>query len=157
MKTPIAVALAVSLTASPAAALSLASCAVGSTPVAFGTYDPTSGVPVASIGTVTVSCNLIVGVSLFVAYSITLSTGSGSYTQRTMHSGGMALGYNLYSSSSYGSVWGDGTGGSSPQSDAYLLGLGSTIKNYPIYGRIPASQIVGAGTYSDSIVVSVTY
>jgi spore coat protein U-like protein len=156
MKTPVVTILAVSLLASPAAA-SVAACTAGATAVAFGVYDPTSGVPLPSTGTVTVSCVLILGPPLTMAYTIALSAGGGSFAARKMHFGTPALSYNLYTTAGYAAVWGDGTGGSSLQSDSYLLGASGAIKNYSIFGRIPASQAIPAGVYTDAIVVTITY
>lgn len=156
MKAPIVAAVVLSLAASPAAA-SVAACTAGATAVAFGVYDPTSGAPVPSTGSVTVSCLLILGPPLTMAYTIALSAGSGSYAARAMHFGAPALAYNLYTTAGYGAVWGDGTGGSSLQSDSYPLNAGGAIKNYTIYGRIPASQSIPAGVYTDTIVITVAY
>jgi spore coat protein U-like protein len=32
-----------------------------------------------------------------------------------------------------------------------------TTKNYTVYGRIPSVQVVPAGTYGDTIVVTISY
>ncbi|HCI52412.1 MAG TPA: hypothetical protein DE312_03660 [Gallionella sp.] len=32
-----------------------------------------------------------------------------------------------------------------------------SIRNYTVYGRIPGNQAIPAGTYSDSIIVTLTY
>jgi spore coat protein U-like protein len=42
-------------------------------------------------------------------------------------------------------------------SDGYLLGLGGGVSPYPVYGRIPATQNVQAGSYADTIIVTLTY
>jgi spore coat protein U-like protein len=60
-------------------------------------------------------------------------------------------------SPAYGTVWGDGSGATSRVSDGYLLGLGGAVKNYTVYGRAPAMQNVGAATYTDAIIVTLTY
>lgn len=157
MKRLLALTLAVSLTTTPAMAVSLASCTTGASSVSFGTYDPLSGTPLVSAGSVNVSCSLILGFSLFVGYTIALSPGSGSYITRTMHSGGSTMIYNMYTTAAFGSVWGDGSAGTTLVADGYLLGLGGGLKNYPIFSRVPALQPLPAGMYSDSIVVTVSY
>jgi len=42
-------------------------------------------------------------------------------------------------------------------SDSYDLGLSAVIKDYSIYGRIPARQNSYVGNYSDTIIVTVNY
>ena len=80
-----------------------------------------------------------------------LSTGSGTYAARAMTSGSHQLLYNLYLDASYVTIWGDGTAGTGTLQD-------STNKNtYTIYGRIPALQNAWVGSYSDTIVVTITY
>ncbi len=146
------------LIANPAGAQSLASCGIAVTPIPFGTYDPTSPADVTPTGTVTAGCSLILGVSLFVAYSITMSPGSGSYTARKMTGTATPLYYNLYLNGAMTQVWGDGvSNGTGAQSEFYLLGVGGNIKNYTIFAKLPARQLVSAGGYADSITVTIAY
>ena len=80
----------------------------------------------------------------------------GTYpSARFMAYGGNHLGYNIYTSAGYATVWGDGTSGSSSQSYASLLALGSI--SYTAWGRLPAGQYVRAGSYDDQITVVVSY
>lgn len=133
-----------------------ATCTASATGVAFGNYDPTAATATTSTGQVTVSCNR--GFFQFVNYSIALSAGSGSFAGRTLIFGASTLSYQLYTDATYSTVWGDGSGGSATISDSYLLVFGNTIvRNYSVYGRIPADQWPPAGVYSDLIVVTVTY
>ncbi len=136
----------------------VSSCSVSATAVSFGTYDPTSPTALTPTGSISVSCQLISGVSLLVAYTITLSTGSGSYTARKMIGTATPLAYNLYLNSGMTQIWGDGvTGGTVSKSDGYLLGVGTVVLSYNVYGKMPAQQLVAAGGYSDTIVVSISY
>jgi spore coat protein U-like protein len=97
-------------------------------------------------------------ISILVSYSISLSAGnSGNSAARELRQSANILNYNLYSDPLRSSVW--GSGGSSV-SDSFLLSiLGIGVDRlYPIYGRIPAGQInAPAGSYSDSITVTVAY
>jgi spore coat protein U-like protein len=141
-----------------ASAASLSSCAASATAVAFGTYNPMTGTPNTSSGSISVTCSLISGLSLLVAYTISISTGSsGTYTQRKLFSGANSLGYNLYNGAGMVSVWGDGTGGTTTVSDGYLLGLGNVVQSYTVYGKMPAQQNPAAGTYIDNVTVTVSY
>lgn len=116
--------------------------------LAFGTYDPLSGSTTTGTSTVTVTC------TQDAAYTISLNAGtSGSLSTRTMTSGSNTLNYNLYKDASYTTIWGDGTGSSEQLS---ATGNG-TAQSATVYGRIPASQNVGIGSYSDTITVTVDY
>ena len=136
----------------------LNSCAVSATPVSFGTYDPTNPTAVTPTGSISVSCQLISGVSLLVGYTITLSTGSGNYSARKMVGTATPLAYNLYLDGGWTQVWGDGvTNGTFSKTDGYLLGVGTVVLSYTVYGKMPARQLVAAGGYSDNIVVTISY
>lgn len=69
-----------------------------------------------------------------------------------MTSGLGALDCNLYVDPDRLQVWGDGTGGSLTVPSTFVLGA-----NLSIYGRVPAGQNPRAGTYVDTIVVTVTF
>ena len=144
----------------PASALcALCSCSVSATPVVFGTYDPISSSPTDSDGSVLFTCGGLVGG--VVTYEVTLNKGMNSttFSPRRMSSGVNLLDYDLYTSSAHSSVWGDGTGGSQKiSSSVTILVLGGTTRTLVVYGRIPGSQTtVRAGTYSDAVLVTVTY
>lgn len=127
-----------------------AQCSATTLGVAFGGYDPFSGASVDSTGTVTVTC-LVVN-----SYTIALSAGgSGSYTPRTLVNGGNILDYNLFVDAARSTIWGDGTGGTSISSGS--IGILLLPNDHTIYGRIPGGQNPAAGSYSDTITVTVTY
>lgn len=147
------------VSASPAqagcAALSLCSCNVTTTGIAFGAYDPFAPSPVKASGSITVECTLVV--ALAGTYDIALSTGSsGSYASRTLKKGGSSLSYNLYTSDPNGAVWGNGSGGTIivTRSFSALLYINQTTS---IYGTVPAGQNVPGGAYADNVVVTITY
>lgn len=137
------------------APLSLCSCSANTTDISLGNYDPLSVSNVDGSGSVTVTCTLTV--ALPGSFDIRLNTGSsGSFTARTLRNGGSSLNYNLYTDSGRTSIWGDGSGGSAivTQSFSSLLFVQRTNT---IYARIPGGQNVPAGTYSDTIIVTVVY
>jgi spore coat protein U-like protein len=68
-----------------------------------------------------------------------------------MTKGSSTLRYNLYTSATHATIWGDGTGETAPRGGNLLGG------NFTVYGRIPARQNVLVGTYSDMITVTVDY
>lgn len=142
----------------PLVAHGVASCIVSSSGVALGSYTFNQVGPTDATGNINVSCTLIGIVSLFVNYEIRLSAGiSGSYAQRQLDSGANRLNYNLYSNPARSAIWGDGTAGTATVSDGYLLGLLSTVRDYPVYGRAPAGQNIAAGVYTDTITVTLLY
>ncbi|WP_218813705.1 Csu type fimbrial protein [Rickettsiella endosymbiont of Dermanyssus gallinae] len=132
------------------------SCSVGTTAVAFGNYNPTSGTAKTANGNIAVTCSALV---IFTAsYVISLSKGaSATYTPRFMNLLGVHLNYNLYTTAGFTSIWGDATGRTVTVRDSYTaVGLSDT-RNYTVFGQVPALQTVGVGTYTDSITVTVTY
>ena len=136
-------ALALALAAQSAAAV----CLIGATGVAFGPYDPRSASTTDGVGTLTFT-------GCTAAYTIALSSGSSnSYALRKMAAGPYNLNYNLYTDIGRTIVWGDGTGGTSVRS---ISGAPDGAA-YPVYGRIPAAQNLGAGSYSDQVIVTVTF
>jgi len=131
------------------------SCSVATTAVTFGTYVPTT--LKTSNGNVAVTCTALV---IFTAsYVISMAKGnSTTYTPRFMNLLGVHLNYNLYTTAGFASIWGDGTGGTVTISDSYTaVVIGPVTRNYTVFGRIPASQFVNPGTYTDAVLVSVTY
>lgn len=126
-------------------------CSVGSTSLAFGSFNPLTDSTVDSTATITITCDAST------SYTIALSPGgSGTYSQRRMASGGNTLYYNLYTDAGYNQIWGDGTGGSFMVDGGPAL-LGS--RDHTVYGRIPLASQRNAmvGSYSDSITVTITY
>lgn len=137
-----------------------ASCSVSATGLSFGSYDPRSTAPRQVTGTVTVTCSRPILSPQSGPYSIALSSGaSGNYADRTMVAGSEVLHYQIYSDPSYTTVWGNGSGGSGVVNGSYALPLFtiSASYNHSVYGRIPAGQWPAAGSYTDTITVTVSY
>ena len=125
-------------------------CTVSTAPVAFGSVDLTGG-NVDGTGTVTVTCTN--GASWSAAAGVGTGTGA-TLASRKMTAGSNLLNYSLYTTSGYGTVWGDGTGTTGTISNT---GTGSA-QAFTVYGRIPSGQTsVPAGSYSDTVQVTVTY
>jgi spore coat protein U-like protein len=129
-------------TASPALA-----CTIGTVSVAFGAYNPRSATALDGVGTVNLNCPTTVKSAV-----ITINSGgSGTYSQRRMASGSFVLGYNLFTTASRTIVWGDGSAGTG------TVAVGKGVSSTSVHGRIPAGQNAGAGTYSESLIVTVTF
>ena len=139
---PWLIALALALTAQQGHA-----CTLNVTGVNFGSYDVFSNSALDTTGNIDVNCPSGVG------YSIELSEGGGTHTQRVMDSGAHRLNYNLYTAANRAIVWGDATSGTVKVNGT---GIGVSV-NHGVYGRIPALQNVHAGSYSDIVIVEVVF
>jgi spore coat protein U-like protein len=123
----------------------MAACTVTATSLTFSIYDVFSTLSDDITGTVTIRCRPQA------AYSLSLSTGAGTYTSRSLKNGPYILGYNLYTDASRQTVWGDGTGGTATVSGD------ARDATHTVYGRIPARQNARVGDYTDTIIVTITY
>ena len=155
-------AVALGLAASPAMAVQTATaqfnvtatvldnCAVAASDLAFGNYSASTATPVTATTSISVTC------TANLAYAVALDGGTttGQVTDRAMTDGSShQLTYGLYTSGSYSTLWGDGTG-----SSATVPGTGTgSAQSLTVYGRIPAAQYVAAGSYADRVTVTVSY
>jgi len=163
-RTPFGVCAALAVLAAwPMALPAAVSCTVSGVGPAFGTYNLLSAAPTYANGQLTVTCTLT-GPRGRGRGTVTpvwsASTGaSGGYGARWMLSGSNRLNYNLYLDPAYTLLWGDGTGGSQTGSARLRLRRRSPTQSVtaPIYGRIPALQSPAAGTFADTLIVTVTY
>ena len=70
------------------------------------------------------------------------------------------LAYNVFLTRvSPSTIWGDGTGGSVPATGSITVNRATPRKplSIPMIGVIPAGQTVGAGVYSDTLTVTITW
>jgi spore coat protein U-like protein len=135
-------------------------CTVSAGGIAFGIYNPLAAVANASTGTLKVTCNGSGTGSANVTVNVSLSAGlSGSYATRKMFSGTNTLNYNIYWSTAYAQIMGDGTGGSfaGTAGPFTVPAGGSNFATGTMYGLIPTTQDIAPGSYSDLITVTVTY
>ncbi len=140
-------------------------CTVGIGNLDFGTY---FGNQTTSSATMSVTCTLTSTGSDTVAFTATLSTGAGSYTQRLLTNVGSptdTLPYNLYLDTVPAilntSVWGDGSGATVVASGS--MKLQQTIApvvtvTFTVAGAIAAvATMPPPGAYLDLIAGTVTY
>jgi len=120
-------------------------CTLAVQSVIFGSYDTLSAQNTDSAGSVSVTCDSSD------SFTIALSSGHGTMLSRQMQSGAYSMTYNLYSDSLRSIIWGDGTSGT------MLISTSGTGATYAVYGRIPAAQNLPAGSYNDSIAVTLTF
>jgi spore coat protein U-like protein len=125
------------------------SCNVTATDLVFGNYDP-SVADNEKTSTITVTC------TKGTDYDIGLNEGTASgatVTTRKMVGTVDSLNYSLFSDTNRTVNWGNTVG-----TDTVAVGSATgAAENHTVYGRIPTGQYVTAGSYSDTITVTVTY
>ncbi|MEJ0013008.1 MAG: spore coat protein U domain-containing protein [Bauldia sp.] len=122
-------------------------CLVETDNVSFGSFGVLSS-PVTANGRVGVTC------TPSTTYTVSLGnggTGTGP-TARKMTKSAEAITYGLYQDGLFATAWGSTIGSNT------AAGTGSGAKqNLTVYGRVPAQATPSAGTYNDSVVVTITY
>lgn len=118
-------------------------CNPTSSGIAFGLF---SGSQMSATGSIALNCTGSSGSS----YTLALSTGiSGTYNTRDVKSGPTLLPYNLYLTSAFAQVWGDGTSGTGTSS-------GNPVVSISVFGKLPAHTKPAPGTYTDTIIATLT-
>ena len=122
-------------------------CGITANNLNFGNY---TGAQLPATTTLSVGCTS--GTS----YNVGLNAGTGSGATVTLRKmtgpAGALLDYRMFSDSAHNINWGNTVGANT------VGGSGNnTIKNLTIYGEIPAGQSVGTGSYTDTIVATLTY
>jgi len=122
----------------------IAACAISSTPadINFGNYDPSAPNNIVSSTTFGMRC------TKNVSYDITIDTASG--TARTMTDGTDSLTYVLKNGAS---VWGELNSGDQ------VTGMSTSAAevSYTIDAEVSANQSVGAGSYTQTNTITITY
>ncbi|QSQ17713.1 Csu type fimbrial protein [Myxococcus landrumensis] len=120
----------------------------------FGTYTSTATLPLDTTGSITYRCD---SQPLLSTVTIDLSEGSaGSYLPRRLQGpAGSTLNYNLYQDASRLLIWGNGALGTLRYGP--VLCVNGADVTVPIYARIPAGQAASAGSYSDTLVITMTF
>lgn len=126
------------------AGVSEGACGVSPATLSFGSYSIFSLTPLDSTVTLNVTCTPNTKVTVSIGPSAT----SGGIAQRQMSSPATPtlLNYNVYTNKKRSIIWGDGADSVTQQSN----------KKFVLYGRIPAGQSVQAGSYSDTLIITVT-
>ena len=130
----------------PISATVNAACNITTLGVSFGVYSPLSGAETTANGSVTITCTKDAGTSI--------ELNQGLHGSRNMSAGGTdLLSYELHRTSVSGPTWGS--------SVAERLDSGGapdmTPRTYTVYGRIPPSQVVAAGSYTDTVTATVNF
>ncbi|MEO8184067.1 MAG: spore coat U domain-containing protein [Deltaproteobacteria bacterium] len=142
--------LALALLLVPRAASAM-SCTILSVPaLAFGNYNVFSAAPLDTSTLISFHCDNV-GASTI---TIGLSRGSSLlFAPRTLTLGAFVLTYNVYRDASHTSVWGDDvTSWLGP-----LTPLDGVDDSRTVFGRIEPGQNAHAGSYTDTLIVTVTF
>lgn len=111
--------------------------------------------PPAEAGSVRVASGITAQCANGAPYNIGLDAGTGpgaTVATREMTQGTNTLNYSLYSDPGRRTVWGNTIGVNT------VIGTGTgTVQAYTVYGRIPPQTVPGPGSYSDTIVVTLTF
>jgi spore coat protein U-like protein len=125
-----------------------ATCSVSAATLNFGS----TGVLAAALDGTT---SLTPTCSATTPYTIGLdggSAGASDPAQRKMSNGGAQITYGLYQNAGRSQSWGNNTGSNTVAGTG--TGSGQTLT---VYGRVPAQTTPAPGTYSDSIIATLTY
>ena len=133
----------------------LMSCTIGAGAMTFSSYDPSASSDNDATATITSTC------TSGGAAKITMSQGGASrpgstdtVPLRAMKTAGdfpEFLGYHLYTDDDRAIVWGN------DDASGRAITADGSAQTFTAYGRIPKEQVVGAGTFSDSVAVTLTY
>lgn len=133
------------------AAHSNRTCSISMTGIAFGNVDVTTGSPVETTGTVSVTCSGYGGDPPRLCISIGVGS-AGDATSRQML-GPSSLRYDLYRDAARTSVWGSWQTGYKSPGVAADTADGTT--NFTVYARLSGSQpTVTPGSYSSSFTLN---
>lgn len=121
-------------------------CTVSTQSLAFGSINPIAGTSTNSTASITVTCPSSTNIEVWI------SGGSGTVSQRTMTSGADQLNYNVYRDAALTTIWGDGAEGTSWTATADSAGTTATV-----YGHVPNQPAAYPGSYSDSLIVTVSF
>ncbi|KPF62166.1 spore coat U domain-containing protein [Porphyrobacter sp. AAP60] len=125
-------------------------CVVSATNLAFGNYDPTAGSPTDASSSITVTCTP--GSSFTVGLNAGTTSGA-TVSNRMMASGSNRLDYALYSDVARTTNWGNTPGSDTPAAITAV----SSPSILTVFGRVPAQQSVVAGSYTDTVTITVSY
>lgn len=131
---------------------------VSASDIGFGNYDPAAAnnaTPADASGTVQVRCtkNTAAAVTLDQGTNAAAGSTCAAPSRQMADAGTDRLGYQIYKDAARTQVWGCDTTNDAAFTSA---GIASPV-SLTTYGRIPAGQDVPAGSYTDTVSVTVTF
>lgn len=96
------------------------------------------------------------------AYQIGLGAGvnpstPGDVNGRRMKNGSEYVGYQLYQDAGRTNVWGNTAGAGAVAGNVVSATADGTLKTSQVFGRVPVQNTPGAGAYSDTVAITVSY
>lgn len=129
-------------------------CIIATADVAFGAYDPivaNASAPRLGTGTVTVTCTTDASAVLTLGLGANDNGGSASDPARRLSDGSNFLSYTLFSNPGRSTEWGN-------DADTGVADTGTgTASAHTVYGSVAPAQNVPQGSYSDTVVATVTF
>lgn len=135
-------------------------CVGASTSMGLGAYVGDSATPVDSIGTFALRCTRNGGpqnVAITLGIGPSANTGSIASRQLKQSSGSDMLSYNFYRDALRQSVWGQTPGLDAVTQSFSFPNNATTTATFTIFGRINGLQNVSAGSYGDTLLLTVSY
>jgi spore coat protein U-like protein len=130
-------------------------CTISAGALSFGNYDPivaNASTALDQTATLTVTCTNQASATVTLGQGANAGAGSTDTAPgRRLTDGTNFLSYSLYQESARTTIWGNtaGTGKS-------YTGTG-TSGSVTVYGRVTAAQNVPAGSYTDTVVATITF
>jgi spore coat protein U-like protein len=125
----------------------VSTCSITTTNLNFGSY---SGVQLDGTATVTTTCST--GTTYEIQLHAGTAPGATTKTRKMTGPGAQLLAYSLFRDAARTMNWGEVV----PTDTVFGVGNGAA-QPHTVYGRIPASQFVQSGAYSDTIAVELTF
>lgn len=130
-------------------------CTITTSALSFGSYDPVSANSSAALngtGGVSVTCTSGASTTVALGQGANANTGSTDAAPlRRMASGTNRLSYSLYQDAARTAVWGN-----TVATSVAHTGTGTSTA-ITVYGAIAGGQNVPAGSYTDTVVATVTF
>jgi spore coat protein U-like protein len=128
----------------------------GAPTLAFAAYDPivtNQATPGTATGTLSVTCPETLAYTVTAGLGLHSASASGACATgtctRAMLSAGSFLSYDIYTTAAHTTVWNAANG---------IPGAGAGVaQSINVFGYIPPAEIAPAGSYTDTVTVTVTF
>lgn len=128
-------------------------CTISAGALSFGAYDVLGGADLDGSATLTVACTSGTSSTVTLGQGANADTGSTDAAPlRRMSGGSDHLSYDLYQDSGRTTVFGNTSG-----TGVAYNASSSSPASVTVYGRVPGGQSVAAGSFSDTVVATITF
>lgn len=129
-------------------------CSITAGSLAFGAYDPVAGTQIDGTATISVSCTRGATATVTLGQGANANAGSTDTVplRRMKDSGTNRLSYSLFSESTRTTTWGN----TAPTGLGYTASSSSATA-LTVFGRITSAQDVPAGSYTDTVLATITF